>query len=327
MRRQPTGTRIAELLVFAAISLPAIAYAAGGASAAHGNAPTGIGGGFGLALLFMYVTRRNAIGGWLLYYYITAYFAFILNVIELVAGYQSFASSNWTYSIPLATVVIAYILPSLARLIEIFAATWLLSRRTAQNLYFLRWTLVASVIVNGAAIGFEYAFRPQVLPIGWLSFISVGLWCAYFWCSQRVKAVFIEKNWNYETFAQKGPGARSAFESNTKIEELPENPMVSSPSEKKQAAMLTEAPNKPFPNRAQKTIIIVAILLAIVALLFPPFLVTVPVDGVLWSVNHGFHSIFFSGSSAEIVNAKLLSIELVTIAIVSAALCLFFRRS
>jgi len=92
------------------------------------------------------------------------------------------------------------------QIIELFAATRLLLRRNQANVVFLRYTLYALAVASALALLIDITFFQEEGM--WIYFDSVTLifaiiWALYFWKSKRVRLVFIERNWNYETQATK----------------------------------------------------------------------------------------------------------------------------
>ena len=163
--------------------------------------------GIMLWLAIAYLTRRRAIGGWLLFYYAHLYGGLLLGVILFALTYKNLSPSEWDSAIRYVMSLLSYVPSHIIFLLEAFAATRLLARRTSSNLGFLRWTLIAAVITQAVSAGIDsvYFFEDPMYVLSILSFIMSVIWCAYFWRSERVNAVFVERNWNYEAFAPKPP--------------------------------------------------------------------------------------------------------------------------
>jgi hypothetical protein len=85
--------------------------------------------------------------------------------------------------------------------IEVFAATRLLFRRSEQNVKVLRGTLVALVVASASAVAIDLSyFRDDpgfIFDV--ITCVFAIIWALYFWKSERVKSVFVNRNWSFPT--------------------------------------------------------------------------------------------------------------------------------
>jgi hypothetical protein len=82
---------------------------------------------------------------------------------------------------------------------EVVTASYLLARRTAANVQFLRHVLLAVVIVYVVTTAIDAIYFADAATLaldGFALFFSL-IWFAYFYRSVRVRLVFIEHTWNY----------------------------------------------------------------------------------------------------------------------------------
>jgi len=179
------------------LTFPNVLFAA--ADAATKTNPSTMGAAFWITFFIVYFSRKKAIGGWLLYYYVQLYISIFVSVAILFTSLNNFKPSSWEdislYPFYLISVVPSYLLS----LVQLFISTKLLfiKYRNINNLKFLRMIMVVTIIfdVIGLAIDIKH-FSDNVFLSGYILIITI-IWCAYFYTSKRVNAVFIENKWEY----------------------------------------------------------------------------------------------------------------------------------
>lgn len=181
-------------IIFATFSLGAYA------STAAEQAPRSGGGGLLFALAIAYLSRRRAIGGWLLYFFVQLYLGFAISIALATAiTLPSLAPSGWDN----ATLYVFFFLSTVpffvATCVEVIAATLLLRRRTEAALVFLRRTLVGLLIVGAASVAIDVVYFSDdpgtIFDV--IAFLFSCIWTAYFYKSNRVRLVFVENAWDY----------------------------------------------------------------------------------------------------------------------------------
>jgi len=179
------------------LTLPNVLFAA--ADASTKTNPSTMGAAFWITFFIVYFSRKKAIGGWLLYYYVQLYISILIAVGILFISLNNFKPSHWEdvslYPFYLISVVPSYLLS----LVQLFISTKLLfiKYRNINNLKFLRMIMLVTIIfdVIGLAIDLKH-FSDNVFLSVYSLIISI-IWCAYFYTSKRVNAVFIENKWEY----------------------------------------------------------------------------------------------------------------------------------
>lgn len=157
-----------------------------------------------IALAIIYLSRRQAIGSWLLWYYIQLYIGIALTTWFFTRGYQNLTPSAWDSANRYVMFLLSCIPLQIARMAEVIVGTWLLRDRTNERLKHFRWVLVAVLITSLTAAGIDVYFFSRDKNLS-LNVFSVGFsitWLAYFMLSKRVRLVFEEGNWSYSTDAE-----------------------------------------------------------------------------------------------------------------------------
>jgi hypothetical protein len=171
-----------------------------------------LGAGLFVAWGIAYLTRRRAIGGWLLYYYIQLYMSLLVSLIFFPQVISNLAPGEWDSTMRYVLFVLSTVPVVLAQGLEAFAATRLLFSRNEKNLHFLRKVLVALVAASGVSLAIDIAYFPEApsIALDVLTFVFSGIWTAYFLKAKRVRLVFIELAWDYA--AQTAPRPRTPAE-------------------------------------------------------------------------------------------------------------------
>lgn len=158
-----------------------------------------------VAFAIVYLSRRRAIGGWLLYFYIQLYLSLVVSLIFVTQVLSNLNPSKWDNSLLYVMFFLSVVPVLAAEAIEVFAATRLLFRRNEQNVKFLQNTLVALVATCAVALVIDLAyFRDDpALFFDILTFVSAMIWTLYFSKARRVKLVFIERNWAYTPYSER----------------------------------------------------------------------------------------------------------------------------
>jgi Protein of unknown function (DUF2569) len=195
-RSRGSNRSLQGLLLILAFLLPVSHVLADGGSS--GTQPTPFGFGV-LGFLIAYLSRKHAIGGWLLYYYIQLYISFIFIAFILVIAFGEFLPDKWSRSDLYVWFLLSWVPPILANVWEIAAATYLLKRRTEKNLIGLRYAIWALLITTVVSCGIDFQVFNDVwtLSLEGIILFFATIWLLYFYKSVRVRRVFVDKNWIY----------------------------------------------------------------------------------------------------------------------------------
>lgn len=162
------------------------------------------GGALFIAFAIAYLSRRCAIGGWLLYFYVQLYLGLLVSLFLVFPILSNLNPAQWDNSMLYVMFLLSVVPVIINEIIEIFAATKLLFRRNEKNLKFLRKVLIAFVVTSGIALVIDIQFFKDELSIvmdAW-TFVLAIIWTFYFFKAPRVRMVFIERNWGYYIPAQ-----------------------------------------------------------------------------------------------------------------------------
>ncbi len=169
--------------------------------------------GFGVLFGIAYLTRRRAIGGWLLVFYIQLYMglaAFLpIGFLAFPEVISNFNPAKWNSAKLYVLFVLTWTLLMATPGLVVFAGTRLLFEKSEKNLLFLKKVLfawVAAIFIFVAIYPAYFSNRSTIVNPEdvFLLFYSV-IWCLYFLKSRRVRLVFIEKAWDYAFFRKKVP--------------------------------------------------------------------------------------------------------------------------
>lgn len=196
--KSQTDPLLAAFIGACAVLFSTAGYAAQGNSSGQSPAGAGLLVGFAIA----YLTRRQAIGGWLLYFYMQLYLSFLLNLALSFASQSAIAllrPSEWDSARLYAWYVVSVVPVLLVMTTEAVIATYLLFRRSEANIQRLQTVLAVLVIAAGLslAIDLKYFSESTTIFFDALTLVTATVWCIYFRRSKRVQLVFIEHRWNY----------------------------------------------------------------------------------------------------------------------------------
>ncbi len=194
---------------------PAFLYTSSYAHAASSGTSNGGYGAFWLAFLIIYLTRKRAIGGWLLYYYFTLFGNLFFLIILSGVSFGNFQPSGWDDKALYGLFIISIISVYLLKVIEALIACLLLVKRYRFQKYvnYLRYSLIAQALVYGLTLFIDYNYFPSNVPTSIMGGFLAIVWYFYFSTSYRVFYIFSQSDWiwNYEAFRQ-GNSARKLAE-------------------------------------------------------------------------------------------------------------------
>jgi len=149
-----------------------------------------------LAWIICYARRRNAVGGWLLFYYWQLYSTLVLSAILFAANIQSYVPENYDTGRQFALLSVAVGPGLLLLLVQAVVATISIGVETPDMLKLLRWVLGAQVLAEIAEVTYTALHSPDNLYFPIVMLIQESLWLAYFIRSKRVHHVFSLQDWD-----------------------------------------------------------------------------------------------------------------------------------
>jgi len=158
------------------------------------------GGALFIAFAIAYLSRRRAIGGWLLYFYVQLYLGLLVSLLLVSRVLSNLNPAQWDNSTLYVMFFLSVVPVVVTDIIEVYSATKLLFRRNEQNLKFLRKVLIALVVTSGVGLAIDIQFFRDELSIimdVW-TFAFAIIWTLYFFKAQRIKPVFVDRNWAYK---------------------------------------------------------------------------------------------------------------------------------
>jgi hypothetical protein len=172
---------------------------AGLAASTNTQAPNPVGAGLFVALALAYLTRRRAIGGWLLYFYLQLYSSLLMSLLFINRVTVNLAPETWDSAFLYVLFFLGTVPVLLAQLAEVTLGTVLLFHRNARNVQWLRTALLALAMTSGISLGIDLAYFNEFPSIFFdvLTFLFACVWTIYFWRSKRVRLVFIERAWDW----------------------------------------------------------------------------------------------------------------------------------
>lgn len=160
-----------------------------------------------IVLALVYLTRRRAIGGWLLYYYLQLFFTFTIT-LALIPSYLNELNSEGMENTELyALFVIPTVSIIFIKILEVFFAARLLvkSKRNLKNVRVLLYVLLASLIANAITLAIDDRYFQDNIGMSMLGFSFAFIWTVYFFFSSRVNYVLCNwpGTWDYQSFKSK----------------------------------------------------------------------------------------------------------------------------
>lgn len=197
VRRWPL---ILSLIVMCALIEAIPAFAASGDTPRQSFA----GGGLFITLAIVYLSRKRAIGGWLLYFYIQLYLSFAISVVLISNFVSNLDPRQWDNAFLYVMFFLSVVPVLVIEAVEAFVATKLLFRRNEKNVRVLRKTLSTLVAASAVSLLIDVGFfRDPTLFFDVLTLFFAIIWAYYFVKSSRVKSVFIENKWSYDVLPRK----------------------------------------------------------------------------------------------------------------------------
>jgi hypothetical protein len=192
------------IIVFIIIIALFLATNASAASTSTQSQPAA-GGALFIAFAIAYLSRRRAIGGWLLYFYVQLYLSLAISLFAISQVLSNLNPAQWDNSMLYVMFFLSVVPVIVTEGIEVFAATRLLFRRNERNLKYLKRTLIALVVTSGVALSIDIAFFKDepALFLDILTFIFAIIWTLYFFKAQRIKLAFVDRNWVYKSSAER----------------------------------------------------------------------------------------------------------------------------
>lgn len=158
--------------------------------------------GLFIAFAIAYLSRRRAIGGWLLYFYLQMYLSLLISLLFVPRVITNLKPSNWDNALLYVMFFFSVVPVLVVELVEVVVATRLLFTRSEENLNVLRWTLNALIVASVASIGIDLVWFKEdtgiVFDFITALFFAV-IWAVYFRKARRVRVVFIDNNWAYDS--------------------------------------------------------------------------------------------------------------------------------
>lgn len=197
------GLRANSWLNAAAIGGLTLAISSEALAAPAGQGQNTVGAGLFLAWAIAYLTRRRAIGGWLLYFYIQLYLSLLIALLFIPRVIANLNPGSWDSANLYVLFFLSTVPVLLTQAFEAYAATLLLARRNESNLRVLRFALIALAVSSGVALGIDIGYFSDgpTLFFDVLTFGFACIWCAYFWRAKRVRFVFVERRWDYASYS------------------------------------------------------------------------------------------------------------------------------
>lgn len=163
------------------------------------------GAGLFIAFAIAYLSRRRAIGGWLLYFYIQLYFGLLISFLFIPQVIANLNPSEWGDSFLYVMFFLSVAPVLLAQLAEAIIATMLLFKRNENSVKLMRNTLYVLVGTSAAAVGIDIAHFSEDPAIFFdvITLVFAIIWALYFLKARRVRKVFIDNNWSYTPYSER----------------------------------------------------------------------------------------------------------------------------
>lgn len=164
------------------------------ASSGSQTAPT-LPGGI-IAWIICNGCKRNAIGGWLLFYFWQLYSGLLVAVFFFAMNIQSYVPENFDDRNRFVLFILSAVPGLILLLIQTAIATLALSFRTPDMLKLLRWILVGQVACSAVGAILDAMYFPDNQVFSIIALVQEALWLAYLLKSNRVRHVFSLQDWD-----------------------------------------------------------------------------------------------------------------------------------
>ena len=150
-----------------------------------------------IMVLVSFAKRRNAMGGWLLYFYYWICTSLLVRFAEVVWYPETFLTTNLKPDLHLALIMTT--LPRfIANLVLVIAALVLAKKREWSWVERVRFWLIITTLCTGISLGIDQYYFPKSVPVNATRFAGFLTWTMYFFVSRRIHSVFLTKTWDKE---------------------------------------------------------------------------------------------------------------------------------
>jgi hypothetical protein len=165
-------------------------------------------GGAILWALVCYLKRKNAIGGWLLYYFAGVYAGFLISIVLVFSsgGFSNYNPFAWDDKSQYFLFIITTIPNDVLLLSQLVLSIPMMSKKHRDWKYIkiLQYVLIAEFLFSLISIPVEFKYWPESVPFSIYSSVFSLIWFLYFRQSARVYHVYKLKQWNWEVFHRLG---------------------------------------------------------------------------------------------------------------------------
>ena len=168
------------------------------AQSSSSNPAPAVPGGFIGALIMWWICsrrRHQAIGGWLLYFFIQLYISLGVTILLFIAGFENYRPSAWEGS-GLYPLFILSTVPGLLLVpVQVTFGTFVLNRRDWKWVQRLKVVLLIDLVFVLIALAIDSYYFSDNVFFDVYSLIWPSIWLPYFTKSKRVQRVFKTKDW------------------------------------------------------------------------------------------------------------------------------------
>lgn len=141
--------------------------------------------------------RKNEIGGWLLFYFISVILSMLLWIAITIPSLPLLDPSSWCNKGRYLLFIFTALPNDLLFLAQFAVSMMLLSSRfwDWKSVNYLRIILLAQIIFMIILLPVDLLFFPENTVFDMLGLIAPSIWLAYFTLSKRVISVYKHKDW------------------------------------------------------------------------------------------------------------------------------------
>ena len=165
-----------------------------------------MGGGIVLAILIGALTRKRAIGGWLLLYFLGVYGGILYSILLVLFDPSPYGPAYWPSVSEYIFFLIATIPQFLCLVAETILSFKLIPMRSRQWKYILLLRRILAIWLGLVIISLviNLVYLAETFAIDLYKVIMASISLAYFYRSKRVRSVYLDKNWGQEV-EKRGP--------------------------------------------------------------------------------------------------------------------------
>jgi len=147
--------------------------------------------------LICILRRKDAIGGWLLFYFISMVLSMLIWLAVTIPALPLLDPSAWNDKGRYALFLFTAISNDVLIMAQFIVSMMIISKRFRDWRYvnYLRIILLSQIILSLIILPVDLSISPESVLLDVISTIAPAIWLSYFTFSKRVRSVYRDKDW------------------------------------------------------------------------------------------------------------------------------------